>query len=102
MLKQYHVTPSATTETDLIPTVTAGKAVAINDIEITAVTGATVEINIYDGVPAKVHVLPLTVGAGDPYHVEMKRYITAGAKVTVKSNQADTTFSAYGVETANA
>ena len=102
MLKQYHVTPSASTETDLIGTVGSGKAVAFDDIEITAGTAATVEINIYDATPAKVHTLPLNVGADDPYHVEMKRYITAGAKVRVESDQADTQFSIYGVETDNA
>jgi len=102
MLKQYHVTPSAATETDLIPAVGTGKAVAFDDIEITAGTAAEVEINIYDGVPAKVHVIPLSIGADDPYHVEMKRFITAGAKVTVESDQADTTFSIYGIETDNA
>ena len=102
MLKQYHVTPLAATETDLIPTVTAGKAVAFEDVAITAVTAADVEINVYDGVPAKVHTEFITVTAGDTFHSEMKRYITAGAKVTVESDQADTTFSIYGVETDNA
>jgi hypothetical protein len=102
MLKQYHVTPDAATETDLIPAVGAGKAVVFDDIEITAGTTAVVEINIYDATPAKVHVIPLTIGADDPCHVEMKRYITAGAKVRVESDQTDTQFSVYGVETDNA
>ena len=79
MLKQYHATPSASTETDLIPTVGEDLAVAISDIEITAVTACTAEIFVYDPSDTLAHTITVAVAAGDTVHVEMKRYITEGA-----------------------
>jgi len=102
MLKQYHVTPDASTETDLIPEVSSGKAVAFDDIAITALTAAECMVWVYDSTGTKAHPFPYNVGADDPYHDEMKKFITAGAKVTVESDQADTYFSIFGIETDNA
>jgi len=88
--KNYEETPSAATETDLIPTLSGVDAI-IASLEINAVTGADVIITRNDGA-SDYGVIPLAIPANDSAVLDHKIVIPDGHKMTVESDQADTSF----------
>ena len=91
-LKNYKVKPAADTETNLIPTL-SGVDVIILSLEVSAVTAAEVTITRNDGTN-DYQAQSLSIAAGDTVVMDHKIIIPDGHKMTVKSDQADTEFTA--------
>ena len=92
MLKNYKVKPAANTETDLIATL-SGVDVIILSLEVSAVTAAAVTITRNDGTN-DYQAQSFSIDAGDTIALDHKIIISDGHKMTVKSDQADTEFTA--------
>lgn len=92
MLKNYKAKPAASTETDLIPTL-SGVSVIILNLEISTVTAADVVITRNDGTN-DYQAQSFKIAENDVAVLDHKVVIPDGHKMTVKSDQADTEFCA--------
>lgn len=86
--KMWHCLPEAATETDLIPTVTAGNYALGFSLSIRVTVASNVSIKRYDETGTLAFTQEITLDVNDVYADSLRRVVPAGGKITVTSDQA--------------